>query len=397
MRLSREVEDLLRSTAPRVLAALVRRYGHFGLAEDAVQEALLAAVHAWADVVPSDPGAWLIRVASRRLIDRLRADQARRTREDAEARLIPRGRASEIDDSLLLLYLCCHPALGRPAQVALTLRAVGGLTTAEIARAFLLPESTMAQRISRAKARVRDSGADFSAPPPSQLAARLDAVRQVVYLVFNEGYTSTSGEDLHRVELSAEAIRLARMLPPDGESAGLLALMLLTDARRAARTDPDGLLVPMSEQDRRLWNEDAIAEGTRLVKEAMTAHRPGPYQLQAAIAAVHAEAPSVEATDWLQILGLYRLLGAMTDNPMVALNTAVAVGMVHGPDAGLAALAAAAARLPATHRIEAVRGHLLEMAGRRGEASAAYRAAAKAATSGPERTYLWGRAARVEG
>ncbi|GIG70252.1 RNA polymerase sigma factor [Phytomonospora endophytica] len=394
MKPGREVEDLLRASAPRVLAALVRRYGHFSAAEDAVQEALLAAAGAWSDGVPTDPGAWLIRVASRRLIDQLRADQARRDREDADARLIPRGSVGSTDDSLLLLYLCCHPALNPTAQVALTLRAVGGLTTAEIAHAHLVPEPTMAQRISRAKARVRDSGADFTTPPPERLGERLDAVRQVLYLIFNEGYTSSFGAGLHRVELSAEAIRLTRMLPADGESTGLLALMLLTDARRAARTDLDGLLVPMSEQDRRLWNAGAIAEGTALVTAAMTTNRPGPYQLQAAIAAVHAEAASVADTDWLQILGLYRLLEAMTDNPMVALNSAVAVGMVHGADAGLAALDAAAARLPPTHRTEAVRAHLLETAGRPAEARAAYLAAAKAATSGPERTYLLARAAR---
>ncbi|MEV0649374.1 sigma-70 family RNA polymerase sigma factor [Phytomonospora sp. NPDC050363] len=397
--MTREVEDLLRSSAPRVLGALVRRYGHFPAAEDAVQEALLAASTAWAESVPDDPGAWLIRVASRRLIDQLRADQARRHREDSEALLIPRGAVSSVDDSLLLLVMCCHPALGRGAQVALTLRAVGGLTTAEIARAYLVPESTMAQRISRAKARVRQSGAGFHAPPPAEFAERLDAVREVLYLIFNEGYTSTSGERLARVELSAEAIRLARMLPADdGESAGLLALMLLTDARRAARTDTDGMLVPLSEQDRRLWSAPAIAEGTALITAAMTAHKPGPYQLQAAIAAVHNEAPGVEETDWLQILGLYRLLEAMTNNPMVTLNMAVAVGEVHGPAEGLAALDRAAGKLDrtGTHRVDAVRGHLLEMDGRLAEAAECYRAAAKATTSGPERRYLLARAVRVD-
>jgi RNA polymerase sigma factor (sigma-70 family) len=397
------VEEPLRELAPQVLGALVRRYGHFDAAEDAVQEALLAAALQWpADGVPADPKAWLIRVASRKLIDQMRSEQSRREREVADALRTPDpGPAADSDDSLVLLFLCCHPALAVPSQVALTLRAVGGLTTGEIARAFLVPEPTMGQRISRAKQRIKASGLPFAMPPAAERAARLDAVRQVLYLIFNEGYTSTSGPDLARVELSAEAIRLTRMLhrllPEDGEVTGLLALMLLTDARRPARTGAGGELIPLEQQDRSRWDAAAIAEGVALVTDSLSHTPPGPYQVQAAIAAVHDEAPSTEDTDWKQVVALYNLLESMTDNPMVRLNRAVAVAMVDGPEAGLAALAALDGdqRLAGHHRLDAVRAHLLELAGDRAAAAVHYRRAARRTTSTPEQRYLDGRAARL--
>src|SRR5215470_1178277 len=346
-------EDLLRRLAPQVLGAVVRRYGHFDTAEDAVQEALLAATVQWpSDGVPDDPRAWLIKVASRRLTDLLRSEQARQRREDTVFRwtlpeqwVAPAADrpADAGDDTLILLFLCCHPALSPASQIALTLRAVGGLTTAEIARAFLVPEVTMTRRISRAKQTIKASGVPFSMPAASERAARLGAVLHVLYLVFNEGYASTSGPDLHRGELSAEAIRLTgvvhRLLPGDGEVAGLLALMLLTDARRRARTGPDGEIVPLDEQDRNLWDRDAIEEGTALVARTLSRGAIGAYQLQAAIAALHDEAAHVDRTDWPQILALYGLLERMSDNPMIKLNRAVATAMVHGPAAGLARLA----------------------------------------------------------
>jgi len=408
-----QAEDLLRELAPQVLGALVRRYGHFDACEDAVQEALLAAARQWpVDGVPDGPRAWLIRIGSRRLIDELRADRSRRDRETVDAVRVPADtalapdaasdRGLDGDDSLVLLLLCCHPVLTRPSQVALTLRAVGGLSTQEIARAFLVPEPTMGQRISRAKQRIKASGVPFSLPAPSQWAARLDAVLQVLYLVFNEGYASTSGRLLVRVELSAEAIRLTRLthrlLPDDGEVDGLLALMLLTDARRPARTDAAGALVPMAEQDRGRWDAAAIAEGTALVTAAMRRARPGPYLLQAAIAAVHAEAPAAADTDWAQILALYTLLERLTGNPVVTLNRAVAAAMVHGADAGLRLLDAVAGdeRLTGSHRAEAVRAHLCEMAGEPVAAAALYRASARRATNPAEQRYLLGCAARLD-
>jgi RNA polymerase sigma factor (sigma-70 family) len=408
-----EAEDLLRRLAPQVLGAVVRRYGHFDTAEDATQEALLAAAMQWpADGVPDNPRGWLIRVASRRLTDLLRAEQARRRREDGVARwTLPEQRlapaadrpAAEADDTLILLFMCCHPALSPASQIALTLRAVGGLTTAEIARAFLVPEATMTRRISRAKQRIKDSGVPFAMPPGGERGQRLGAVLHVLYLVFNEGYTSTSGPSLHRGELSAEAIRLARMvhrlLPGDGEAAGLLALMLLTDARRPARAGPDGGLVPMAEQDRTLWDAGKIAEGVALITEALPRGPTGPYQLQAAIAAVHDEAPSAEATDWPQIVALYELLRQTSDNPVVALNHAVAVAMARGPQAGLDLLGKLEAdeRIADDHRLHAVRGHLLEMAGDRAGARDAYQAAARRTTNLPQQRYLHGRAARLAG
>ncbi|WP_405148571.1 RNA polymerase sigma factor [Sphaerisporangium sp. NBC_01403] len=406
-----EVEDLLRRLAPQVLGAVVRRYGHFDTAEDAAQEALLAAATRWPrDGVPDNPRGWLITVASRRLTDLLRGEQARRRREDTVARWAPlepspapaAGRTpSGTDDTLILLFMCCHPSLSPASQIALTLRAVGGLTTAEIARAFLVPEATMTRRISRAKQRVKESGIPFGMPRHPEHAERLGAVLHVLYLIFNEGYASTSGPDLQRGELAAEAIRLARMvhrmLPGDGEVAGLLALMLLTDARRPARTAPDGGLVPMAEQDRSLWNAAYIAEGVALITEALPQGAPGPYQLQAAIAAVHDEAPSAEATDWPQIAALYELLLRMSGNPVVALNHAVAVAMAQGPQAGLDLVAKLQhdERIAGDHRLHAVRAHLLEMAGDRAAARHSYQEAALRTTSLPQQRYLHARAARL--
>lgn len=403
--------DVLRRNAPHVLAALVRRYGRFDVAEDAVQEALVAASAQWPrEGLPEDPRAWLIRVASRRLIDRLRSDDARRGREERLAAQQLTGaippvasmrEAADADDTLLLSVLCCHPALTPPSQIALTLRAVGGLTTAEIARAFLVPESTMAQRISRAKRTVADSGTGFVRPATDELPARLRAVRHVLYLVFNEGYTATSGSTLQRTELAAEAIRLTRMLaavdPDDGETKGLLALLLLTDARRDARTGPAGELVPLDEQDRSRWDRARIDEGLELTAQALSRPPIGPYQVQAAIAAVHDEAPTAEDTDWPQILALYRVLQRLDDNPMVTLNLAVAEAMTHGPRVGLATLATLEgdARIAGHHRLAAVRGHLLERSGEAAAAAEHYRAAARITTSRPERDYLVARAARL--
>ncbi|MFF5991537.1 RNA polymerase sigma factor [Prauserella flavalba] len=412
MRTDRGVEDLLRELAPQVLGALVRRFGNFATAEDAVQEALLAASVQWPEEgVPENPRGWLIRVGFRRMTDLLRSELARQRREDTVAVRIPADElhappadmlsAADRDDTLTLLFLCCHPALTPASQIALTLRAVGGLTTEEIARAFLVPESTMGQRISRAKQRIKSSGVGFRPPRPEERDERLRAVLHVLYLVFNEGYTATSGDELARVELSNEAIRLTRMvnrlLPDDGEVAGLLALMLLTDARRAARTAADGSLIPMTEQDRSRWDAGLIAEGVALVTDAMSRTRVGPYQLQAAIAAVHDEAPTAEETDWPQILALYGMLQRMAPNPMVTLNQAVAEAMVHGPKAGLGLLESLDrdSRMAKHYRLAAVRAHLLEMAGEQEAALEHYRTAAKRTTSIPERRHLEERAARL--
>ncbi|MEV0978199.1 sigma-70 family RNA polymerase sigma factor [Streptomyces sp. NPDC049915] len=406
MRRTSEVEDLLRLHAPQVLGALVRRYGHFDAAEDAVQEALLAAAGQWPESgVPDNPRGWLIRVASRRLTDALRSDQARRLREEKAAALTPRDaftapppgpdRAPSEDDTLTLLFLCCHPDLPPPAQIALTLRAVGGLTTAEIARAYLVPEATMAQRISRAKQRVK--GTRFGRP--DHWEERLPAVLHTLYLIFNEGYTATSGASLRRAELAGEAIRLARkvhrLLPGDCEVTGLLALMLLTDARRAARTGAGGELIPLDEQDRGLWDKAAIEEGVALVTWALSQRRPGPYQLRAAIAAVHDEADSPDSTDWPEILGLYDVLVHLVPSPVERLNRAVAVAMVHGAKAGLAELDALASELTTGHRLDSVRAHLLERAGDPEAARAAYESAAAKTLSLPEQRYLRARAARL--
>jgi RNA polymerase sigma factor (sigma-70 family) len=406
------VEDLLRPLAPQVLGALVRRYGHFDACEDAVQEALLAASVQWPDGgLPDNPKAWLITVASRRLTDELRSDGARRRREETSVLGAPSAvRAASApddaspadeDDTLTLLFLCCHPALTPASQIALTLRAVGGLTTVEIARAFLVPEATMAQRISRAKQRIKSTGAQFAMPPDIERDDRLRAVLHVLYLIFNEGYTTTSGPALARADLTREAIRLTRtvnhVLPGDCEVAGLLALMLLTDARRTARTTADGELVPLADQDRGLWDRSAIDEGVTLITRTLPAGPIGPYQIQAAIAAVHDEAASDDDTDWPQIVALYDLLERIAPNPMVTLNRAVAIAMVHGPGAGLALLDTLEAddRMAEHHRLHAVRAHLLEMAGNVEAARASYRDAARRTTSIPEQRYLDERAARL--
>jgi len=410
--LDRDVAQLLRELAPQVLGAVARRHADFADAEDAVQEALVAAAAQWpASGVPANPRGWLYHVALRRLTDHVRSEMARRRREDAVAAdlwadwaFVPPPDAElgvERDDALVLLFMCCHPALTPPSAIALTLRAVGGLTTAEIARAFLVPEATMAQRISRAKQSIRASGVPFRLPTDGERAVRLAAVLHVLYLVFNEGYTSTAGPDLARPDLSNEAIRLARtlhaLLPGDPEVAGLLALMLLTDARRAARTGPAGELIPLDEQDRALWDQRLIAEGVALVSGALRRGAVGAYQLQAAIAAVHDEAPRAGDTDWAQILALYEVLARLSDNPMVALNRAVAAAMVHGPARGLAMLAALEddPRIGGHYRLDAVRAHLHERVGDRPRAVAHYRAAAEHTTSGPERDYLLAKAARL--
>jgi RNA polymerase sigma factor (sigma-70 family) len=405
-------EHLLRDLAPHVLGAVIRRYGDFSAAEDAVQEALVAATTHWPEHgVPDNPRAWLIRVASRRMADHVRAELARRRREAIvvmqavdEAAAAPDSAAPETDDdTLLLLFMCCHPALTRPSAIALTLRAVGGLTTAEIANAFLVPEATMAQRISRAKQTIKKSGVGFRMPTSSERDERLGAVLHVLYLIFNEGYASSVGPDLSRVELSSEAIRLVRavhhLVPDDGEVAGLLALMVLTDARRAARSGPEGELIPLDEQDRALWDREAIAEGVALITRTLSRGSVGAYQLQAAIAAVHDEAARAEDTDWAQILALYGLLRRMTDNPMVTLSYAIAAAMVHGPAAGLALLDELDRdpRLAGHYRLDAVRAHLLERAGDHAAALTHYRAAASRTTSVPERNYLIDRAARLAG
>jgi len=394
----------MRPLVPQVLGAVVRRYGHFDLAEDATQEALLAASVRWRrDGVPDNPKAWLIAVASRRLTDMLRSEQARRRREDAVAEwaLTERGaaqvderRPSEADDTLVLLFMCCHPSLSTASQVALTLRAVGGLSATEIARALLGSEQTVTRRITRAKQSIKDSGIPFALPAPDDLPGRLQAVLRVLYLIFNEGYAATTGTVLMRVDLADEAIRLARALhaglPDDAEVSGLLALMLLVHARHQARTSPDGSLIPMAEQDRSRWDRGLIAEGTALLTAALPRGPTGPYQLQAAIAAVHDEAASAEATDWPQIAAFYNVLLRLDDNPVVALNHAVAVSMTAGPRAGLELLQHLEAdpRINADRRFHAVRAHLLEMAGDHAAALKAYQAAARAATNLQQQRYL---------
>jgi RNA polymerase sigma factor (sigma-70 family) len=400
---SAQIEGLLRELAPQVLTALVRHFGGFDTCEDAVQEALLAASMQWpVEGVPGNPKGWLITVASRRRTEMWRSDTARQRREETVALMEPPDAApsSSIDDSLTLFLLCCHPALTQASQVALTLRAVGGLSTAEIARAFLVPEATVAQRISRAKQRIKASGAEFLPPTEQERPQRMDAVLRVLYLVFNEGYAASSGAELQRVELTAEAIRLTRqlreMLPGDGEVAGLLALMLLTDARRRARTRDDGALIPLAEQDRALWDRPAIALGIDLITKTLASAPIGPYQVQAAIAAVHDEAARYEDTDWPQILGLYEVLQALAPGPMVTLNRLVALAMVDGPRAGLEELELAQAdpALAGHHRVEAVRAHLLDLTGDREAAREHYRLAAERTLSLPERRYLESRAAQ---
>jgi len=405
-------QHLLRELAPQVLGAVIRRFRDFYASEDAVQEALIAAASRWPrDGLPENPRGWLIQVAARRLTDQLRSDAARRQREAIVVSLVPpelqlalpadSGEPPEQDDTLGLLFMCCHPALSSSSAIALTLRAVGGLTTSEIAAAFLVPEATMAQRISRAKQSIKTSGVPFQAPSEEERGQRLNAVLHVLYLVFSEGYTSSAGPELQRADLATEAIRLMRavqaLLPDDGEVTGLLALMLLTDARRPARTGQNGELIPLTEQDRSLWDHRSIAEGVGLVTSVLSRGQIGEYQLQAAIAAVHDEAARAEDTDWPQILALYTLLQRLTDNPMVTLNHAVASAMVHGPAAGLELLKSLDAdpRLAGHHRLDAVRAHLLEKAGDLKAAIAHYCTAAERATSIPERDYLVTRAARL--
>ena len=402
-------DHLLRALTPQVLGALIRRFRDFAAAEDAVQEALLAAAVQWPrDGAPDNPCAWLTKVAARRLTDHVRSESARRRRESEftlELNQLSPGVDTEAppgeDDTLILLFMCCHPALTQSSAIALTLRAIGGLTTAEIASAFLVPEATMAQRISRAKQSIKSSGVPFRLPDAGERAHRLQAVLHVLYLIFNEGYTTSAGPRLQRLELSTEAIRLARcvhnLLPNNTEVAGLLALMLLTDARRAARTGPDGELIPLTKQDRALWDRAEISEGVALLSDTLPRGSIGPYQLQAAIAAVHDEAARVEDTDWPQILALYDLLKRMSDNPMVILNHAIAAAMVHGPSKGLALLAPLDddPRLAGHHRLDAVRAHLLEMAGDRQAAITHYRIAATRTISLPERNYLVAQAARL--
>ncbi|MCF2526151.1 RNA polymerase sigma factor [Yinghuangia sp. KLBMP8922] len=391
---------------------LTRRYGDFDAAEDAVQEALLAAATQWpAEGLPHNPRGWLIQVAYRRMIEQVRAEQARRRREGLAALREPDDRQTAPaadaddpaarDDTLILLFLCCHPALSRASAIALTLRSVGGLSTAEIADAFMVPEATMGQRISRAKQRIKAAGTRFRMPEPHERAERLQAVLHVLYLIFNEGYAVSAGEELQRVELSREAIRLARALyerlPDDGEAGGLLALMLLTHARSAARTGPAGELVPLAEQDRTRWDHKAIAEGVELITAAMPKGPVGPYRIQAAVAALHDEARTVEETDWPQILALYRVLEGLSDNPLYALNRAVAEAMVHGPEAGLAVVEALVAdgRLAGHHRLYVTRAHLREMAGDRAGAAEDFRTAAVRTASRPEHHYLAIRAGRL--
>ena len=403
-------ENLLRELAPQVLGSTVRRFKDFAAAEDAVQEALAAASVQWpAEGLPDNPRGWLIQVATRRMTDFFRSETARREREvlTAQSSLADpwsgfrEPGTSERDDTLVLLFMCCHPALTTSSAIALTLRAVGGLTTAEIASAFLVPESTMAQRISRAKQTIKASRVPFRMPTKREHPQRLTAVLHALYLIFNEGYTSSVGTSLHRVDLSTEAIRLTRAilrrLPGDPEVAGLLALMLLTDARRPARTGPEGELIPLDKQNRRVWNREAIAEGVALVSRTLPKGSVGPYQLQAAIAAIHDEAATSDDTDWPQILALYTLLERMSDTPMVSLNRAIAVAMVHGPAAGLELLDQLGrdSRLAGHYRLDAVRAHLLEKSGDYGAALDHYRAAAGRTASIPERDYLLSQASRL--
>ena len=410
-RLDNSAQDLLRDLAPMVLGALLRRYRDFGGCEDAVQEALLAAAMQWpTQGMPDNPKGWLITVATRRLTDQIRADTARRLREHLVVSLIPADEqialaadaagVNERDETLDLYFMCCHPALSQASQIALTLRVMGGLTTGEIARAFLVPERTMAQRLTRAKQTIESAGRTFPELTADDRAARLPTVLKVLYLIFSEGYTASGGDELYRLDLSNEAIRVARLLlrllPDQPEVGGLLALMLLTDARRAARTGPNGELIPLDEQVRSRWNQERISEGKRILERALAQGAVGPYQVQAAIAALHDEAPSTEATDWPQILALYDVL-RFHDSPMARLSRAIALAMVDGPAAGLAALDELAVdpRLSTHHRLAAARAHLLERAGHHAEAIDEYRRAAQRTTNIPERNYLLLRAARL--
>jgi RNA polymerase sigma factor (sigma-70 family) len=403
---------LLRDLAPQVLGVIARRHDDFAAAEDAVQEALIAAAAQWPEAgVPSNPKGWLYQVAMRRLTDQARSESARRRREESlvaemDATTAPSpdaDLASDHDDSLVLLYMCCHPAVTGPSSIALTLRAVGGLTTAEIASAFLVPDATMAQRISRAKSSIKSSKIGFAMPTDSERSARLTSVLHVLYLIFSEGYTASGGAELNRTDLSNEAIRLTRMvrqsLPTNGDVAGLLALMLLTDARRAARATADGEIVPLDEQDRALWDQTFIAEGIALVEEALSRQSIGLYQIQAAIAAVHDEASRAEDTDWRQILALYDVLLSISDNPMASLNRAIAYAMVNGPASGIQLLDELDndSRIAGHYRLDAVRAHFLERLGDVDGSVAKYVAAAQRTTSAPEKNYLLMKAAKLRG
>lgn len=397
-----DLEDLLRRLAPQVLGAVVRRYGNFDMSEDATQEALLAAAIQWPrDGLPNQPKAWLITAASRRLIDLLRQDQARRRREDHvaswrvdEVQIDRISHTLDHDDTLILMFMCCHPSLAVASQVALTLRAVGGLTTAEIARAFLVSEETATRRISRAKRLIKESGIPFAMPTREQHRQRLNSVLRVLYLIFNEGYVSTAGWALQRRELAVESLRLTKLihdqLPDDSEVAGLLALILLTHARHLARTGSDGTLIPMADQDRTKWDRTAIAEGIDLITAALPRGSTGPYQIQAAIAALHDEATKYEDTDWPQIVALYRLLLQIDNNPVITLNFAVAVAMAEGPEAGLEVLIELESdkRVNEGHRIHAVRAHLLEMTGNQRSARDSYEVAAQRALNLQHQRYL---------
>ncbi len=403
---SNSIEQLLRALTPQVIGIVARRYGDFAAAEDATQEASLAAAQRWPiEGLPDNPLAWLTQVALRRMVDQIRSDSARRQRESKHLETQETQtlilESTEHDDTLVLLFMCCHPSLSNSSAIALTLRAIGGLTTAEIANAFMVPEATMAQRISRAKQTIKSSAISFELPELNDRPERLRTVLHVLYLIFNEGYTASSGDTLNRTDLSHEAIRLTRILlqlqPADTEIAGLLALMLLTDARRVARTNADGELIPLTEQDRSLWDLKEIAEGVELISKTLPKGQVGPYQLQAAIAAIHDEAERTEDTDWEQILALYTLLSRMSENPMIELNRAIAIAMVHGPGKGLELIEHVAVdpRLARHHRLFAVRAHLLELAGEREKAIKQYRVAAEKTRSLPERNYLLTQASKL--
>jgi RNA polymerase sigma factor (sigma-70 family) len=405
-KMNHEIEGLLRESAPRALAAVARRFGDFADAEDAVQEAMIDAARQWpAQGLPESPTGWLVHVASRRMVDRIRSEAARREREDAVAAGEPSlppaaaGAAREADDTMLLMFMCCHPALTPASAIALTLRAVAGLTTAEIAAAFLVPEQTMAQRISRAKKTVKESGEPFGMPAAEERSERLRSVLRVIYLIFNEGYAVSAGGELARADLGAEAIRLGRIVrlaaPAEPEVAGLLALMLLTEARRPARIDGGGELIPLEQQDRSLWDRELIAEGQALLAEAFTRGAVGEYQLQAAIAAEHAKARRPAQTDWREVLALYGLLEQVTGNPMVALNRAIAAAMVDGPEAGLTLLDELDGTLADHHRLHSTRAHLLEELGDLDAAVGEYERAARLTKNVPERNYLTKQAARL--
>ncbi|MFC4947001.1 RNA polymerase sigma factor [Pseudonocardia sp. GCM10023141] len=406
------IEAVFREERGRLLATLVRQFGDLDLAEEVASDAVAAALEHWpVDGVPTRPAAWLLTAARRKAVDRLRRDKAYAARiavlqaeadRDQPVAVLDTDSDDVPDDRLRLFFTCCHPALALEAQTALTLRCLAGLSTPEVARSFLLPPATMGQRIVRAKRKIRDARIPFRVPEAGELPARLPAVLQVVYLIFTEGYAASSGPDLMRVDLADEAVRLARilhrLLPGEREVSGLLALLLLVDARRAARTGPDGELVLLGEQDRTLWNVDHIVEGRALVVEALTGGRPGPYALQAAIAAVHDEAADVTTTDWPQVVALYDVLAQVAPSPLVALNRAVAVAMRDGPVAGLVELDALVAdeRLAGYHLLPAARADLLRRLERPAEAAAAYREALAMVGNRPERAFLLRRLAEVE-